>query len=57
VVASVIDPPPVATAKVTGTPPTPFPLASDTFTDGAMATAEPAGALWLFDAALAIAID
>jgi hypothetical protein len=39
-------PPPLATAKVTLTPCTPFPSASLTLTDGAVATAVPASADW-----------
>jgi hypothetical protein len=42
-----IEPPPVATAKVTDTPLTALPCASVTWTDGAVATAVPTVALWL----------
>ena len=42
-----IDPPPVATAKVTDTPLTALPCASVTFTDGAVVTAVATVALWL----------
>src|SRR6266702_503156 len=41
------DPPPVATAKVTLTPATGLPLASRAITDGGVATAVPAVAVWL----------
>ena len=44
-VAPVIEPPPVATAKVTLTPLTGLLLESFTITDGAVATADPAVAL------------
>ena len=43
-----IEPPPVATAKVTDTPLTALPCASVTLTDGAVATAVLTVALWLF---------
>ena len=41
-VAPMIDPPPLAIAKVTVTPATPLPFASVTLTDGAMETGLPA---------------
>ncbi len=41
------EPPPVATAKVTLTPATGLPLASRAITDGGVATAVPAVAVWL----------
>ena len=50
----VADPPPVATAKVTLTPLTGLLLASLTITLGAVDTADPAVALWLFPALTAI---
>src|SRR5207245_5150789 len=43
-------PPPVATAKVTATPATAFPLASFTITDGGMSTAVPTVAVWVLPA-------
>src|SRR5207247_2301462 len=49
------DPPPEATAKVRLMPGTGLPLASRTITDGAVATALPAGADWLLPALTAIA--
>jgi hypothetical protein len=42
--APVMLPPPVATANVTDTPETPLPLASETLTEGGIATALPAAA-------------
>jgi hypothetical protein len=51
-----IEPPPVATAKVTDTPLTALPCASVTFTDGAVATAAPTVALWLFPLFTAIVV-
>jgi hypothetical protein len=50
VVNDVPDPPPVATAKVTDRLATGLPAASVTRTDGAVATAEPAVAVWLLPA-------
>src|SRR5690348_4610347 len=47
-------PPPEATAKVTATPLTGLPFTSFTITDGAVATALPAVAVWLFPAFTAI---
>src|SRR5712691_9483931 len=47
-------PPPVATANVTATPETGFPLASVTITDGATGTAVPAVIVWLLPALRAI---
>src|ERR1019366_7827178 len=49
-------PPPEAPANVTLTPATALPFASFTITLGAVATAEPAAALWLFPAFRAICI-
>jgi hypothetical protein len=51
-----IEPPPVATAKVTDTPLTALPCASVTFTDGAVATAVLTVALWLFPPFTAIVV-
>jgi hypothetical protein len=49
-------PEPVATAKVTDAPLTALPCASVTFTDGAVATAVPTVALWLFPPFTAIVV-
>jgi hypothetical protein len=51
-----IEPPPVATAKVTDTPLTALPCASVTWTDGAVATAVLTVALWLFPPFTAIVV-
>src|SRR5213078_1596815 len=53
-VVGVTEPPPDATANVTLTPPTGLPFASRTITEGAVATAVPAGAVWPFPALMAI---
>jgi hypothetical protein len=50
------EPEPVATAKVTDTPLTALPCASVTFTDGAVDTAVPTVALWLFPPFTAIVV-
>src|SRR5439155_1218008 len=47
-------PPPDATANVTLTPPTGLPFASRTITEGSIATAVPAVAVWPFPALMAI---
>jgi hypothetical protein len=52
-----IDPPPVATAKVTDTPLTALPCASVTFTDGAVVTAVATVTLWLLPPFTAIVVD
>ena len=49
-------PPPVATAKVTETTGTGLLFASRTITDGGVATAVPAVAVWLFPALMAICV-
>jgi hypothetical protein len=51
-----IEPPPVATAKVTDTPLTALPCASVTWTDGAVATAVFTVALWLLPLFTAIVV-
>jgi hypothetical protein len=51
-----IEPPPVATAKVTDTPLTALPCASVTFTDGAVATAVLTVALWVLPPSTAIVV-
>jgi hypothetical protein len=50
------DPPPDATAKVTAVPDTGLPPESVTMTDGAIATAEPAVAVWLLPAFTAMVV-
>jgi hypothetical protein len=51
-----IEPPPVATAKVTDTPLTALPCASVTLTDGAVVTAVATVALWLLPPFTAIVV-
>src|SRR5438876_1076563 len=53
-VAGFVEPPPPVTSNFTPTPATGFPLASRTITDGAVATALPAVALWPLPAFTAI---
>jgi hypothetical protein len=52
----VIDPPPLATAKVTSIPGTPLPWASATFTEGRFVTGFPTTPVCPFDEAFAIVI-